>query len=96
MIAVALVILASVGIGAGAERRWGEPARRAGRRALDILIYVLMPVVTFFTVTHVEITAGVGAGPRVRVRRARRRDRSLAYVIGDARAAASRGRAPAR
>ncbi len=62
MIAVALVILASVGIGAGAERRWGEPARRAGRRALDILIYVLMPVVTFFTVSHVEITAGVGAG----------------------------------
>ena len=62
MIAVALVILASVGIGAGAERRWGEPALRAGRRSLDILIYVLMPVVTFFTVTHVEITAGVGAG----------------------------------
>lgn len=62
MIAVALVILASVAIGAGAERRWGAPALRAGRRALDILIYVLMPVVTFFTVTHVEITAGVGAG----------------------------------
>lgn len=62
MIAVALVILASVGIGAGAERRWGEPARRAGRRSLDILIYVLMPVVTFFTVSHVEITTGVGAG----------------------------------
>lgn len=62
MIAVALVILASVAIGASAERRWGEGARRAGRRALDILIYVLMPVVTFFTVTHVEITTGVGAG----------------------------------
>ncbi len=62
MIAVVLVILASVGIGAGAERRWGEPARRAGRRSLDILIYGLMPVVTFFTVSHVEITAGVGAG----------------------------------
>ena len=62
MIAVALVILASVAIGAGAERRWGAGARRAGRRALDVLIYVLMPIVTFFTVTHVEITAGVGAG----------------------------------
>ena len=62
VIAVALVILASVGIGAGAERRWGEGARRAGRRALDILIYVLMPFVTFFTVTHVKVTTGVGAG----------------------------------
>ena len=62
MIAIALVILASVGIGAGAERRWGEGARQAGRRALDILIYVLMPLVTFFTVTHVKVTTGVGAG----------------------------------
>ncbi len=62
MIAVALVILASAAVGAGAERRWGEPALRAGRRALDILIYIVMPVVTFFTVTHVEITTGVGAG----------------------------------
>ena len=62
MIAVALVILASVAVGAGAERRWGAGARRAGRRALDILIYGLMPIVTFFTVTHVDITTGVGAG----------------------------------
>ena len=62
MIAVALVILASVAVGAGAERRWGEGARQAGRRALDILIYVLMPLVTFFTVTHVKVTTGVGAG----------------------------------
>jgi malate permease and related proteins len=62
VIAIALVILASVAVGAGAERRWGEAARRAGRRSLDILIYGLMPVVTFFTVSHVEITTGVGAG----------------------------------
>jgi len=62
VIAIALVIIASVGIGAGAERRWGEGARQAGRRALDILIYVLMPLVTFFTVTHVKVTTGVGAG----------------------------------
>jgi predicted permease len=62
VIAVALVILASVAAGAGAERRWGAGARRAGRRALDILIFGLMPLVTFFTVTHVTITTGVGAG----------------------------------
>ncbi|MCD6727977.1 MAG: AEC family transporter [Solirubrobacteraceae bacterium] len=62
MLAVALVIVASIAVGAGAERRWGEPARRAGRRALDLLIYGLLPVITFFTVSHVELTAGVGAG----------------------------------
>ncbi len=62
MLAVTLVILVAVGIGAAAERRWHGPAHRAAGRALDILIYGLMPVVTFFTVSHVELTAGVGAG----------------------------------
>lgn len=62
MIAIAAVILASLGVGAWAEGRWGPAAQRAGSRALDILIYVLMPLVTFFTVSHVKLTAGVGAG----------------------------------
>lgn len=62
MIAVAAVILASIGAGAWAEARWGPAAQRAGGRALDVLIYALLPVVTFFTVSHVELTTGVGAG----------------------------------
>jgi predicted permease len=62
VIAVAAVIVASIGAGAWAEARWGAGAQRAGNRALDVLIYVLLPVVTFFTVSHVELTAGVGAG----------------------------------
>ena len=62
MIAVALVILASIAVGAAAEHRWREGARQAGARALDFLIYVLMPLVTFFTVSHVELTTGVAAG----------------------------------
>lgn len=62
MLAVALVILAAVGAGAGAERRWGPGARTAARRVLDVLVFVLLPVVTFFTVSNVELTTGLGAG----------------------------------
>lgn len=62
MIAVGLAIVASIAAGAWAEQRWHEAAQRAGGRALDFLIYLLLPVVTFFTVSHVELTAGVGAG----------------------------------
>lgn len=62
MIAIAVLILASLGAGAWAEGRWGPAAQRAGNRALDILIYGLVPLVTFFTVSHVKLTAGVGAG----------------------------------
>jgi len=62
VLAVTLVILASIAVGTASERRWGDGARRAARGALDVLIYGLMPVVTFFTVSHVKITAGVGAG----------------------------------
>lgn len=62
MLLITLVILAAVGTGAASERRWGDGARRAGARALEVLIYGLMPFVTFFTVSHVELTTGVGAG----------------------------------
>ncbi len=56
------MIRAAGGAGAAAERRWGPGAHTAARRALDVLVYVLLPVVTFFTVSNVELTAGVGAG----------------------------------
>ncbi len=62
MIAVAAAIVAALGTGVWAERRWGPGAQRAANRALDVLIYALLPVVIFFTVSHVELTAGVGAG----------------------------------
>lgn len=62
MLLITLVIIAAVGIGAAAERRWEEAARRAGARALEVLIYGLIPFVTFFTVSHVKLTTGVGAG----------------------------------
>ena len=62
MLPIALVILVSIAIGTASERRWGQGAQRAARSALDVLIYGLMPIVTFFTVSHVHLTAGVGAG----------------------------------
>jgi len=62
MVLIMLVIVAAVSVGALSERRWGDGARRAGARALEILIFGLIPFVTFFTVSHVKLTAGVGAG----------------------------------
>ena len=62
MLLIALVIAAAVSVGALAERRFGDGARRAASRSLEILIYGLIPVVTFFTVSHVKLTTGVGAG----------------------------------
>jgi predicted permease len=57
-----LVILGSTAAGVAAEQRWRESAQDAARAALTFLVYVLLPFVTFFTVSHVKLTAGVGAG----------------------------------
>lgn len=62
MLVVALVILLATGAGAMAERRWAAGAQQAARRGLSALAYVLVPLVTFFTVSHVRLTSGVAAG----------------------------------
>ena len=62
MIAVAVAIAASVGAGLWAERRFGERAQAASRASIDALLWVLLPFITFFTLTRLEITTGVGAG----------------------------------
>lgn len=62
MVLITLVIIAAVSVGAASERRWDDGARRAGARSLEILIFGLIPFVTFFTVSHVRLTTGVGAG----------------------------------
>lgn len=49
-------------IGVGSERRWGEGALGLSRRLLDILAYVAIPLVVFFTVSHLKLTTGLGAG----------------------------------
>ncbi len=62
MLLALLVIAGGTGIGIVAERRWGTGAQDAARASLSFLVYGLLPFVTFFTVSHVELTAGVGAG----------------------------------
>ena len=62
MILVAVAIVLSVAAGIGAERRWGESARVASRRSIDVLLWFVLPFITFFTLARLEITTGVGAG----------------------------------
>ncbi|MDQ3740457.1 MAG: AEC family transporter [Actinomycetota bacterium] len=62
MILVVAAILASTGAGLFAERRWGKRAQAASRRSLDVLLWGLLPFITFFTLARLEITTGVGAG----------------------------------
>jgi predicted permease len=60
--AVTLAIIAATAAGVGAERRFGERAHAATGRLLDVLLYVVLPPMTFFIVARLELTAGVGAG----------------------------------
>ena len=62
MILVAAAILLSTGAGLWAERRWGDGAQRASRAAIDALLWVVLPFITFFTLARLEIDTGVGAG----------------------------------
>jgi hypothetical protein len=62
MIGVALAILASTAAGIAAERRWGEPARRAARDALIATLYTVVPFVVFFNLARAEIDVDAGAG----------------------------------
>ncbi|MSX01547.1 MAG: hypothetical protein F2813_00125 [Actinobacteria bacterium] len=62
MIAVAFTSLLALLIGVGSERRWGEGALTLSKRLLDLLAYVALPVVVFFTVNSLAFTKGVGAG----------------------------------
>lgn len=60
--AAAIVIAVLVGI--GSEHRWPQGAANAARKALTLLLYVLMPPVIFFNVARadVDLDHGVGLG----------------------------------
>jgi len=59
---IVLAIVASVAIGVGAERRDRARAQALARRALDVLLYVLLPIVVLTNVGRLDVTAGVAAG----------------------------------
>lgn len=62
MLAIVAAIFASVAAGIWAERRYDELARRASRRSLLVVLYVVLPPTTFFNVAHADIEVGTAAG----------------------------------
>lgn len=62
MIAVAATIALSAAIGIGAERRFGERARRAARGALTGMLYTLVPFIAFFNIARLHVSVDVGGG----------------------------------
>lgn len=62
MAALALAIAASVAAGVWAQRRYGEGALALTRRLLDAILYVALPLITFFVVVRAELTASAGIG----------------------------------
>ena len=62
MILVVLAILVSAAAGAIVEHRWHERSVIVTDRAIQLLLYVLMPFVTFFVLARLDLHAGVGAG----------------------------------
>jgi hypothetical protein len=64
VLGVTLAICASVGVGVGAEWRWGERAHAFTRRVLDVLLYVFLPFIAFFTIASLHVTTGAVFGTR--------------------------------
>jgi predicted permease len=62
VLAVTLAMIASVTAGVGAERRWGDGARAASGRLLDVMLFAALPFVAFFSMASLHLTAGVGLG----------------------------------
>ena len=62
MIAVALAIAASVAAGVAAERRWGDGARTAMDACMTVLLWAVLPFISFFTIARLDFGAGVGGG----------------------------------
>jgi predicted permease len=55
-------IVVAVGIGVASERRWPRGAALAARRALVLLLYVLLPPVIFFNIAASKIDLSHGLG----------------------------------
>jgi predicted permease len=59
---IALAIAASIAAGVEAERRAGARAGEWARGILKFLLYVVMPLVAFFNIARLQVTADVGVG----------------------------------
>jgi malate permease and related proteins len=57
-------IVVAVSVGVASERRWPAGAAHAARRALTLLLYVLLPPVIFFNIAakSIDLSHGIGLG----------------------------------
>jgi predicted permease len=62
VIPITLTIALSAAIGIGAERRYGERARRAAHGALTGMLYTLVPFIAFFNIARLHVSLDVGGG----------------------------------
>ncbi len=62
MLLITLAILASVSVGMATERRNGPAAQRAARGALDLLLYVLLPIIVLTNIGRLHVTTGIASG----------------------------------
>ena len=62
MAAVVITILLSTAVGVWAEERYGGRAGSAARRALLILLYAVLPPVTFLNLARANLDFDHGAG----------------------------------
>jgi predicted permease len=62
VILVALAILASTAVGAGAEHRYGPAAQRFARGLIGFMVWALLPFIVFFVVARLHLGGGVGIG----------------------------------
>ena len=62
MIGIAAVVAAATAAGFGAEHRLGERADAISRRMMWLILWILLPPITFFNIAALELSARVGAG----------------------------------
>ena len=62
MIIVALAVVASTAFGVVCEHRAMATAARASRIALGVMLYALVPFVSFVNIAHLHLSGGAGVG----------------------------------
>ena len=62
MILVALAVVVATAIGVAVERRTLTAARRGALGALRLMLYVLLPFVSFVNFSHLHLSLGAGVG----------------------------------
>lgn len=62
MLWVVLAIVGSVWAGVWSELRWGARAEALTARALEVLVWTLLPFITFCGVNRLDVDTGVGIG----------------------------------